>query len=91
MPLPKKVNHLSLISKTLSNSKRTNTLKMIDKWRLLNGILKFEREFALQGVTLVIFARFKSMKWWAQSFIVGIPKIVVGYRDDNVNYLLYNT
>ncbi len=32
--------------------------------------------------------RFKSMKWWAQSFIVGIPKIVVGYRDDDVNYLL---
>jgi hypothetical protein len=28
------------------------------------------------------------MKWWAQSFIVGIPKIVVGYRDDDVNYLL---
>ncbi|KZS00672.1 Dom3Z protein [Daphnia magna] len=31
--------------------------------------------------------RFKSMKWWAQSFIVGIPKIVVGYRDDDVRYL----
>ncbi|XP_046656549.1 decapping and exoribonuclease protein-like [Daphnia pulicaria] len=29
------------------------------------------------------FNRFKSMKWWAQSFIVGIPKIVVGYRDDD--------
>jgi len=28
------------------------------------------------------------MKWWAQSFIVGIPKIVVGYRDNNVNELL---
>lgn len=23
------------------------------------------------------------MKWWAQSFIVGIPQIIVGYRDDN--------
>ena len=23
------------------------------------------------------------MKWWAQSFIVGIPKIIVGYRDDD--------
>ncbi|XP_046462043.1 decapping and exoribonuclease protein-like [Daphnia pulex] len=29
------------------------------------------------------FLKFKSMKWWAQSFIVGIPKIVVGYRDDD--------
>lgn len=23
------------------------------------------------------------MKWWAQSFLVGIPQIVVGYRDDD--------
>ncbi|EFX83760.1 hypothetical protein DAPPUDRAFT_100371 [Daphnia pulex] len=29
------------------------------------------------------FNRFKSMKWWAQSFIVGISKIVVGYQDDD--------
>nr|CAH0098465.1 unnamed protein product [Daphnia galeata] len=29
------------------------------------------------------FLKFKSMKWWAQSFIVGIPKIIVGYRDDD--------
>ena len=23
------------------------------------------------------------MKWWAQSFLVGIPKIVCGFRDDD--------
>ena len=23
------------------------------------------------------------MKWWAQSFIVGIPTILCGYRDDH--------
>jgi len=23
------------------------------------------------------------IKWWAQSYLVGIPKIVCGYRDDN--------
>jgi len=23
------------------------------------------------------------MKWWIQSFIVGIPTILCGYRDDN--------
>ena len=22
------------------------------------------------------------MKWWAQSFLVGVPKIVCGFRDD---------
>lgn len=25
----------------------------------------------------------KSLKWWLQSFLVGIEEIVVGYRDDN--------
>jgi len=29
------------------------------------------------------FLRFKSLKWWIQSFLVGIDKIIVGYRDDN--------
>ena len=23
------------------------------------------------------------MKWWAQSFLLGVPKIVCGFRDDN--------
>ena len=26
--------------------------------------------------------RFKLLKWWAQSFIVGIPTVVCGYRND---------
>ncbi|XP_041363442.1 decapping and exoribonuclease protein-like isoform X3 [Gigantopelta aegis] len=29
------------------------------------------------------FKRFKLIKWWAQSFLVGITKIVCGYRDDD--------
>ncbi|KAL8622719.1 hypothetical protein ACOMHN_009353 [Nucella lapillus] len=29
------------------------------------------------------FKRFKLLKWWAQSFLLGIPKIVSGYRDDD--------
>jgi len=28
------------------------------------------------------FKRFKLLKWWAQSFLVGIPTVVCGYRDD---------
>lgn len=32
---------------------------------------------------MCVLIRFKSMKWWAQSFIVGIPEIMVGYRDDD--------
>lgn len=27
--------------------------------------------------------RFKLIKWWAQSFLIGIPRIVCGFRDDN--------
>ncbi len=27
--------------------------------------------------------RNKLMKWWAQSFLLGVPKIVCGFRDDN--------
>ena len=29
------------------------------------------------------FKSFKLIKWWAQSFLIGIKKIVVGYRDDD--------
>ena len=29
--------------------------------------------------------RFKLLKWWAQSFLVGVPKIVCGFRDDDGN------
>lgn len=28
------------------------------------------------------FYRFKLIKWWAQSFLVGIPEVVCGFRDD---------
>ena len=27
-------------------------------------------------------SRFKMLKWWAQSFLIGIPKIVCGFRTD---------
>lgn len=29
------------------------------------------------------FCRFKLLKWWAQSFLIGIPKIICGFRDDD--------
>eukprot|EP00095_Tigriopus_kingsejongensis_P002537 snap_masked-scaffold344_size201325-processed-gene-1.0 protein:Tk02537 transcript:snap_masked-scaffold344_size201325-processed-gene-1.0-mRNA-1 annotation:"protein dom3z" len=28
------------------------------------------------------FAKFKLIKWWAQSFLVAIPKVICGFRDD---------
>lgn len=28
------------------------------------------------------FERFKLLKFWAQSFLLGIPRIIVGFRDD---------
>lgn len=34
-------------------------------------------------VNFVINCRFKLIKWWAQSFLVGIPTIICGYRDDS--------
>ncbi|XP_071813014.1 decapping and exoribonuclease protein-like [Apostichopus japonicus] len=29
------------------------------------------------------FYRFKLIKWWAQSFLVGIPEVICGFRDDD--------
>ncbi|GIY86648.1 decapping and exoribonuclease protein [Caerostris darwini] len=29
------------------------------------------------------FCRFKLMKWWLQSFLVGIPNVICGFRDDS--------
>jgi len=29
------------------------------------------------------FNRHKLLKFWAQSFLAGVPKVVVGFRDDN--------
>uniref|UniRef100_A0A183FBF0 Decapping nuclease n=1 Tax=Heligmosomoides polygyrus TaxID=6339 RepID=A0A183FBF0_HELPZ len=40
--------------------------------------LKTQRR-ALEGT----FWKQKSMKWWLQSFLLGIRDIVVGYRDDD--------
>lgn len=34
------------------------------------------------------FRRYKLLKWWAQSFLIGIPKIVCGVRDDD-GYVLH--
>ncbi|XP_059139307.1 decapping and exoribonuclease protein-like [Physella acuta] len=28
------------------------------------------------------FCKYKLIKWWAQSFVIGIPRIVCGFRDD---------
>ncbi|XP_051905505.1 decapping and exoribonuclease protein [Hippocampus zosterae] len=29
------------------------------------------------------FYRFKLLKWWAQSFLPGVPRVVAGFRDDD--------
>ena len=38
------------------------------------------KKSALQERTL---KKFKQIKWWCQSFLVGVPKIVCGFRDDD--------
>ena len=35
--------------------------------------------------------RFKLMKWWAQSFLIGIPRIVYGVRGDANELISMNT
>lgn len=29
------------------------------------------------------FRRFKLIKWWAQSYLIGVPKIICGYKNDH--------
>jgi len=31
----------------------------------------------------LLVGRYKLLKWWAQSFLIGISKIVCGFRDDD--------
>lgn len=57
------------------------------KANLYNGTYKYLQVYSASrgitpGVKFVIDFRFKLIKWWAQSFLVGIPTIICGYRDD---------
>lgn len=31
---------------------------------------------------LVVVLRFKLLKWWAQSFLPGVPRVVAGFKDE---------
>ncbi|XP_039253372.2 decapping and exoribonuclease protein-like [Styela clava] len=44
--------------------------------------LKTSREFSTQKHE-DNFHRYKTKKWWAQSFLAGVPQITCGFRDDN--------
>lgn len=44
--------------------------------------LKSTRDFS-HPRQFISFKRFKLIKWWAQSFLVNVPEIVCGYRDDD--------
>lgn len=43
--------------------------------------LKTNRDFDHPGQERS-FKRFKVLKWWAQSFLLGVPTVVCGFRDD---------
>lgn len=30
---------------------------------------------------ILVLLRFKLLKWWAQSFLPGVPRVVAGFRD----------
>ena len=61
---------------------------------MLGFVVLFKTSCALEAVIdcviiLVVMSqkcqlvdRFKLLKWWAQSFLLGISKIVCGFRDD---------
>lgn len=38
---------------------------------------------ALHNTYMQTTYRFKLLKWWVQSFLIGVPKIVCGFRDDS--------
>jgi len=42
-----------------------------------------ENNFKTQIYIILNSIRFKLMKWWAQSFLVGVPSVICGYRDDD--------
>lgn len=44
--------------------------------------LKTSREFSSRKQE-DNFHRYKTKKWWAQSFLAGVPQITCGFRDDN--------
>lgn len=44
--------------------------------------LKTTREFSHEGQKRS-FRKFKLLKWWLQSFLIGIDDILCGFRDDN--------
>lgn len=35
----------------------------------------------LNGSSFWVLLRFKLLKWWAQSFLPGVPRIIAGFRD----------
>ncbi|CAG5120107.1 unnamed protein product [Candidula unifasciata] len=54
------------------NSKRGNVYVELKTSRVIESQRQYEN-----------FCKFKLIKWWAQSFLIGIPRIVCGFRDDN--------
>lgn len=48
------------------------------KWQVIKG----NNNKVLPIINQFFIFRFKLIKWWAQSFLVGIPQIICGFRDD---------
>ena len=45
--------------------------------------LKTTREMSPGSRAEGSFHRFKTLKWWLQSFLLGVPRIIAGFRDDD--------
>jgi len=52
-------------------------------WDNLQGFVELKtNRFIENQRQQTTFHRFKLLKWWAQSFLVGIPTVICGYRND---------
>nr|XP_054761544.1 decapping and exoribonuclease protein-like [Lytechinus pictus] len=40
------------------------------------------RKAVLEGIQLTNYRRYKTLKWWSQPYVAGIPEVIYGMRDD---------
>nr|XP_054754078.1 uncharacterized protein LOC129260004 isoform X2 [Lytechinus pictus] len=52
-----------------------------------NCVLFRTKKAHLDGKALMNFNRYKTMKWWSQAYIAGVPEILCGMRDDTAHQI----
>ncbi|XP_041464584.1 decapping and exoribonuclease protein-like [Lytechinus variegatus] len=52
-----------------------------------NCVLFRTKKAHLDGKALMNFNRYKTMRWWSQAYIAGVPEILCGMRDDTAHQI----